>query len=272
MTLPGEFRIPRLTLPRRATGRWVAAVLVAVALAGCGLRGARPTLPPLSAETLLDRLAARRTEVSSLRARARVHAGLQGRWVRQAFLVRRPDAVRVDVLSPFGLVLALGARDDLLWAYPPADRIRYEGAATPANLARFLGAAVAIEDIVDILLGTPPVRNPTGRAQIVATPEHEYRVVVPIEAGTQTIWFAGDTLLVLRAEESHADGSIVRLAFGEYENGFPRALEVRTQDGSPVKLDYEAVETNVALDPQLFAPPPAPRVLPLEGARGAEPH
>ena len=44
-------------------------------------------------------------------------------------------------------------------------------------------------------------------------------------------------------------------------------LEVRSRDQSPVQLDYEAVETNVALDPQLFAPPPAPNVLPLESAR-----
>ena len=261
--------MPRVTVRRPACAReLVATLLVAVALGGCGLRGARPTLPPLSAETLLDRLAARRAEVSSLRARARVHAGLGGRWVRQAFLVRRPDAVRVDVLSPFGLVLALGARNDILWAYPPADRVRYEGAATPANLARFLGAPVALEDIVDILLGTPPARKPIGGPRVEATPDHEYRVAVPIEGGTQTIWFAGDTLVVLRAEESHADGSIVRLAFGEYEDGFPRALEVRTQDESPVQLDYEAVETNIMLDPQLFAPPPAPRVLPLESARG----
>jgi outer membrane lipoprotein-sorting protein len=260
-----------VTLARHPTvGTLLAMVLVAVGLGGCGLRGPRPTLPPLSAETLLARLAARRTEVTSLRARARVHAGLQGRWVRQAFLVRRPDAVRIDVLSPFGLVLALGARDDLMWAYPPADRVRYEGAATPDNLARFLGTPVVIEDIVDILLGTPPVRKATGRAQIESTPEHEYRVALPIEGGTQTIWFAADTLFVVRAEESHADGSIVRLAFGEYQDGFPRALEVRAQDASPVKLDYEAVETNVALDPQLFAPPPALRVLPLESARGAE--
>jgi len=241
--------------------------MLLVVLGGCGLRRPRPTLPPLAAETLLDRLAARRTEVTSLRARARVHAGLQGRWVRQAFLVRRPSEVRVDVLSPFGLVLALGARDDLLWAYPPADRTRFEGPATPANMARFLGAPVAIQDIVDILLGVPPARPATGPPQLEATPEREYRVTVPIDGGTQTIWFAGDSLVVVRAEESHADGALLRLAFGDYQNGFPQALEVRSQDQSPVQLDYEAVETNVTLDPQLFAPPPAPKVLPLESAR-----
>jgi len=189
---------------------------------------------------------------------------------RQTTFTSRIDAVRVDVLSPFGLVLALGARGDLLWAYPPADGTRYEGVATPDNLARFLGASVAIEDVVHILLGEPPARLPTGRPQIETTPEREYRVTLPIEGGTQTLWFAGDTLEVLRAEESRADGSVLRLAFSDYQNGFPHGLEVRASEGSPVRLDYEVVETNAMLDPQLFAPPPAPRVLPLESARDAE--
>src|SRR4030095_13087141 len=96
-------RVARLTVHSRAAVPVLAMLLVV--LGGCGLGKPRPTLPPLAAETLLDRLAARRTEVTSLRARAGVHAGLQGRWVRQAFLVRRPSEVRVDVLSPFGLVL-----------------------------------------------------------------------------------------------------------------------------------------------------------------------
>jgi hypothetical protein len=241
--------------------------MLLVVLGGCGLGKPRPTLPPLAAETLLDRLAARRTEVTSLRARARVHAGLQGRWVRQAFLVRRPNEVRVDVLSPFGLVLALGARDDLLWAYPPADRTRFEGPATPANMARFLGAPVAIQDIVDILLGVPPVRPATGPPQMEATPEREYRVTVPIEGGTQTIWFAGDSLVVVRAEESRAGRHVLRSP-SRLRERLPAALDVSPPRAARAARLRGGRDQRGAR-PALFAPPRR-RASAARGARRTE--
>src|SRR5204863_3513890 len=121
---------------RRAAVSLVGAVLIV----GCAARA--PRLRSTSAAELLETLAARRAAVTSLRSRARLRSGLSGVWIREALLVRRPDAVRVDVLSPFGLALAVGVRGDLLWAYPPARGTRYEGPATPANMVRLLGAPI----------------------------------------------------------------------------------------------------------------------------------
>ena len=146
----------------RALGRtWV---LLVLALAGCATLRHHP--PPLAAgvtaEHLLDGLAARRAATTTLRARARLKAGLAGLWTRQAVLVQRPGEVRMDVMSPFGLALAVGTQHDMLWAYQPSQQVRYEGEASPLNLARFLGAPVSVGDLVDILLGVPPVRVATG--------------------------------------------------------------------------------------------------------------
>ena len=117
-----------------------------------GLRDAAPTVlrrvaAGVTAEHLLDGLAARRAAITSLRARARLKAGLAGLWTRQAVLVQRPGEVRMDVLSPFGLALAVGTQRDMLWAYPPSQQVRYEGEASPAQpgaLSRRtrLGAAI----------------------------------------------------------------------------------------------------------------------------------
>ena len=126
-------------------------------LAGCAGRGPR-VLRAVTAEGLLADLAARRAAVTSLRARARLQRGLTGLWTREALLVRRPDAVRIDVLSPFGLALAVGVQGSLLWAYPPAESTRYEGPASAANLTRLLGAPVEVGDVVEVLLGLPPAR------------------------------------------------------------------------------------------------------------------
>jgi hypothetical protein len=228
-------------------------------------------LRPAGASELLEALAARRAAVTSLRGRARVRAGLSGLWVREALLVRRPDAVRIDVLSPFGLALAAGVQGRLLWAYPPAEGTRYEGLATPENLTRFLGAPIAVGDIVDVLLGGPPARAPVAPPTVASTREGEYRLTVPIAGGTQTIWFAGDTLLVARAEETEDDRVALQVAFEDYRDGFPRELQVAAAGGAAARLTYDAVELNAPVDPAVFAPPPAPRVLPLAAVPAPEP-
>lgn len=240
-------------------------------MAGCGLlRGpARPPVPT-SAEELLTGLSARRAAVTSLRGRARLRAGLRGAWTRQAVVVRRPDAVRVDVMSPFGLVLAVGTRDDFLWAYPPGEGTRYEGPASPANVTRFLGAPFTVADLVDILLGLPPARAPTGAPSLVTTREGEYQLTLPVGHRVQTIWFAGDTLAVRRAEEAEDGVVLLRVAFGDYQNGFPHLLDVGAPPGGGARLAYEQVEPNAPVDLALFAPPPAPRVLPLDAAGASD--
>jgi hypothetical protein len=172
----------------------------------------------------------------------------------------------VDVLTPMGLALALGTGNARLWAYQPAERVRYEGGATPQNLVRLLGAPLALGDVVDILLGVPPARVATGPPSVTATPEGQ-RLTLPLKGGEQRIWFAPSTLDVVRAEEERGDGVVLRVSFGDHEDGFPRVLDVESpQRGEPVRLQYDAVELNPEVAAALFAPPPAERVLPLEAA------
>jgi hypothetical protein len=155
----------------------------------------------------------------------------------------------------------------MLWAYPPSERTRYEGAATPANVTRLLGAPIALADVVDVLLGVPPARSTAGPPELSVTSDGEYRLTLPLRDGVQQIWFAGDPLVVRRAEEARRGGPTMRVAFDDYQDGFPHALALDAPaSGTTVRLTYSAVEPNVALDGALFAPPPATRVLPLEAA------
>jgi hypothetical protein len=251
--------------PGRAT--WVVAAVLA---AGCAFRRPVPSLgPPVSAETLFAPLAARRVAITSLRARARVKSGLARLWVREALLVRRPDAVRMDVLSPMGLALAVGTISKTLWAYPPADGIRYEGAATPGNFARLLGAPVDVPDLIDILLGLPPHRDAVAPPDVEAVADGEYRVDLRFAEGAQTLWFATASHALLRVEESRTGAPLLRVSFTDYRDGMPHGLEVSAPDaGRAVSLTYDTVEPNAVIDPALFAPPPASQVLPLEAIRG----
>jgi len=244
-------------------------VLLVLALAGCAsLRpGPRPLAQGVTAEQLLEGLAARRAATTSLRARARLKAGLAGLWTRQAVLVQRPGEVRMDVLSPFGLALALGTQRDVLWAYSPSQQVRYEGEASPLNLARFLGAPVSVGDLVDILLGLPPARVASGPATLARGTDGVLVVTLPFDGGTQLLSFDPATLELTHAEERRGDALALTVSFEDYQEGFPHGLDVAAPSvGSSARLAYDSVERNVPLDASLFSPPSTPRVLPLESA------
>ena len=243
------------------------ALLVATAtLSACAVRGPRVLPPAESPPVLLKQLQTRRAAVTSLRARAKLRSGIEGLWTRQALIVDRPDRIRVDVLTPMGLALALGTDNARLWAYQPSERVRYEGGATPQNLRRLLGAPLALADVVDILLGLPPLRVAKGPPSVVMTPEG-HRLTLPLADGEQRIWFAPDSLDIVRAEEERRDGTLLRIAFGDHEKGFPHVVDVESpKRGAPVRLQYDDVELNPTVAASLFAPPPAERVLPLEAA------
>jgi hypothetical protein len=248
--------------------RPVVAVALLLGVAGCALVRPRPPAgEPATAAALLADVAAQREARTALRARARLRTGLAGLWTREAILVRRPDAVRVDVLSPFGLALALGVAGRELWVWPASQGVRYDGDASPENLARFLGAPIAVSDLVDVLMGLPPARVPAAPPVARRTAGNEWEVVIPLPDGVQTLWFDVDTRQLTRAAEQRGEGAVLRVAFGDYQDGFPHTLEVESPAlRSSAKLAYDAVEVNPSLPESVFTPPPAPRVVPLEAA------
>jgi hypothetical protein len=242
-------------------------VLLLLGTAGCGLfgRGALRPVRPTTVAELLDTMAARRAAITSLRARVRLRSGLARVWTRQAVLVQRPSAIRVDVLSPFGLALALGTEGQILWAYPPQQGVLYEGAASPENLARLVGAPLGVRDLVDVLLGVPPARQPVADPML-AREGGEYVLTVPYRGGTQVVRFATDTLEVTRVEDHRQGAAPLAVQFADYEDGFARALDLDASGGMTARIAFDEVEPNAPIDAAVFVPPPAPRVLPLERA------
>ena len=236
-------------------------------VAGCGpfgvgaLRPARQT----SVEELVGDIEARRTSLTSLRARMRLRSGIARMWTRQAVLVQRPSAIRIDVLSPFGLALALGTEGRTLWAFPPQQRVRYEGPASPANFARLLGTPLGVGDLVDVLLGVPPTREAVAPPTLARVGD-EWVLTVPYRGGSQLVHFATDTLQMTRVEERRDGAAPIHVTFGDYQDGFARVLDLAAENGATASIAFDEVERNAAIDASVFEPPAAPRVLPLDRA------
>jgi len=240
-----------------------------VVLAGCPAFA--PRLGPAretSADELVAGIEARRAAVTSLRARMRVRSGLAGMWVRQAVLVQRPTAIRIDVLSPFGLALALGTEGHTLWAFPPQQGIRYEGPASPANFARLFGTPLGVADLVDVLLGVPPARVAIERPTLDRSGD-EYVLTIQFRGGTQLVHYALDTLRITRIEERREGAPPIEVAFGDYRDDFARTLDLKGETGVTASIAFDDVERNAAIPPTAFEPPAATRVLPLERAAAA---
>jgi hypothetical protein len=230
-------------------------IVAAVALSGCpgAVRLPRPAVT-LDPSALLADLDARRAAVGGLRAQARLRSGVAGMWAREAVVVERPRSVRVDVLSPFGLALALGTDGSSLWIFPPSEGVRYEGLATPENLARFLGTPVTIDDLVDILLGVPPRRVPTGPVT-VAWGLDAWRVAVPHAGGRQVLVVDDATRAVLESIERRSGvAGEVRVRFHDRRDGFPHAIDVTAPDVE-AKLRYGQIDYNPTVDASIFRGP-----------------
>ncbi len=266
----GHLRRARL---RRAR-RW--ALALGLLCAGCaagrplGPQRAPAVLP--SATELEAVLAARRDAVHSLRALARLRYRDAGDSVsaREAIVVARPDRVRVEVLSLFGSVFLLVADNGLLTAYARDEDTVYRGQASAENLQRYVRLGLAVDELVDLVLGTPPPR-PGWQAQVSFDAAAGWiRLRRELDGGAQTVWFSAATLPAA-AEEFGEDGMTRwRATFADYQDhgGVPVAARIGFDApawSQSLEITLQDIEVNPTLDHSIFAfqAPPGSKVVDL---------
>ena len=236
-------------------------------------RHPEPATLPTAAE-LQNTLAARRASLRSLRALARIRyrEADDSTSSREALVVARPDRLRIEVLSVFGSMFVLTADNGRLTAYARQENTVYRGQASAQNLWRYARVALPVNDLVDLVLGTPPARH--AQRTYVSFDRDTGRVGLwqDLDAGAQLAWFS-DTGLPLAAEESDANGRPKwRATFSEYQSH--GALPVSTHITLDVprwkrslEIALEDVDVNPSLDASIFALqiPPGSKVVDLDG-------
>jgi hypothetical protein len=252
--------------------------LVVGALSG-GCAATRPVAPrpaPAvlpSAADLTAALATRRAAVHSLRALARLRYRdpEASSSSREAIVVARPDRVRVEVLSVFGSVFVLTADHGAMTAYAQQEDTVYRGPASLENLQRFGRLGVPVDDLVDIVLGTPPLRHGQPPHVSFDSAAGAIRLWQALDAGAQTVWLS-DTGAPLAAEERGTDGQVRwRATFGQYEDHGGKAIATRIGLELPVwhrsmEIALEDIDVNPTLDHSIFAvqAPPGSKVVQLD--------
>lgn len=91
----------------------------------------------------------------------------------------RPDRLRIEVPGPGGLRLLAVTRAGDLVAVFPGERAYYAGAASAAELDALLGVPLTPEEVMDVLVGTPPARVRDYRARWGSLFPSEIRTLLP---------------------------------------------------------------------------------------------
>jgi len=248
-------------------------------IAGCTL-AARPkaidleNLPSsaLSSQQLLQGLAERNKQLRSLRALASVrYQGKDGKGkFQEAVLVERPDKLRLETISPFGVVLILTANADELTVLQPREGVFVRGKSTSESLLLTTKIPLSLDEVTALLMGLPPLESGESWREDKESFERsgakgkkELLKFHP-KLGTPLLW-----------ERTLSDGAVeVKAEFSEFittaAGPFPARISINfPAKKQTVEILYEEPEINAKLSSDLFVQkkPAGVKEIPIEASK-----
>jgi outer membrane lipoprotein-sorting protein len=262
----------------------VLALALCMSLAACAPRPAphepaRLLLPRTSPEAIVAPFDRRWQLAEDLRALTRVAiTSAQGRYsTRQTFLWQRPARLRLDTMSLFGQpTMTLVADPARASIYYPQQGTFFEGPATAATFARFIGLPLETEAIAPLLMGY--IRPSPAQAVSTLYLQDDagmYLLRFLGKAGEliQDAWVDPEQLLPRRAVR-YAPGATpaVDIAYSDFRPlaetfPLPHALVIwLPRVETEVRMQFLTVDLNPGLPPAVFhlSPPEGMPVIPLE--------
>jgi outer membrane lipoprotein-sorting protein len=234
-----------------------------VTLAACAPRQAIPPQPepagPLPSEAaLVGSLRARRQSIHSLRAMAKTRytTPSESRGARQLIIAARPDRLRLEILSPFGVAFVLTTDAGLLAAYARDEATFYHGAATAENLSRYTQVGMPVDVAVDLILGTPPFSD--GGSGVVSWENGQVKLSQKVGRRVHVTWFTG-TLEPARYEQRDEKGTVlIRATFADFAEIAALRVPTRLSLDLPssrqrLEIAFRDPELNPSLPDSLFA-------------------
>jgi hypothetical protein len=212
-----------------------------------------PASSPPSGEDALARMRASFACANAIQGSAKVDGFGQGVRARVEvwLFAARPDRIRMDVLSPFGVALATLTSNGNAFALSDLRDGRFlVGPATPCNLARLTTVAIPAHVLVDLLHGQAPVLKHSASAAGLVWSEAGYWVV--------TVDGANGTRETLRVAPRPEDWA------RPWHDQRLRVLDIRVEERGYLLYHAELGDHRVAatapprVDPDGLSPPLAP--------------
>jgi hypothetical protein len=137
---------------------------------------------------------------------------------REEIIVRRPDSLRVEAMSPLGVALVVAAQDTHLQIFEPSKNTLMRGTADAATLARFARIPMAPRDAVGLLMGIVPEAQTTAPPDSIGT-EGDMTVLAYVETdrARRELGFHDGQLEMVRKRSS--DGAInFEIRYADYRD------------------------------------------------------
>lgn len=188
-------------------------------------------------------------------ARIEVEAPMTSINGAQVVIVEKPDRLRAEMLSPFGMpLLSLTAAAGQLGVLLTAQNLYYTGAATPENLEQFVHIPLNLPDLVSLLLYQPPVIE-AWKVEAFELNDGGWLLVRYGTLQRQELVFNQSRQLVEVAYFKDND-LLVKATYAKFrERGelYPALLTLDLPEKyATISLEFSDVETNGRLRPGIF--------------------
>ncbi len=249
-------------------------------LIGCTTSASPPTslpesIPSISRDPgdLIKSLDQRLVQFHSLRALASVtYWGKDGRQgFQEAVVVRRPDRLRLETLSPLGAILIVTADGQEVIGFHPREALFFRGKSSKENLLRYTQIPLELGELTLLLMGLPPVEIQGHWEEKGNT---VYRDIS--EGGRDVVAFDPRLVVPIQWERFRAGGGIeLKAIFSDFASTpagpFPSKISVEAPaQQRRVEIRYQEPELNVILPSDLFVQekPGNVKELPIESLGG----
>jgi hypothetical protein len=177
---------------------------------------------------------------------------------REEITLKRPQSLRIEAMSPFGVALVVAASDSRLAIFRSSDNTLMYGAATADTLNRFAKVPLPPKPAVDLLMGLAPDPDLLARAPDSVRIEDgvliaSYRLA---DGGTLELGFSGRDLALVR--HRLADGRVsYEVRYSDFQDigGLAMAYEVDADfplAQSRVKFRFQRPIVNGAIADSMF--------------------
>lgn len=229
---------------------------------GCALVSDSPPIAPEGVPSrrrdlaeLLQGLAQRGRELRSLRTLAQVsYRGRDGRGgFQEAILVRRPDRLRLETLTPFGALLIITVDGHEVLGFHPREALFYRGRSSKENILRYTRIPLEVVELTSLLMGLPPVEIQDHWQAKGDAIQRDLK-----GGGREVVSFDPLQAIPIRWERSGPDGRIELSAhFSDFSptpaGPFPLAISLEDRSlGNRLEIRYQEPEVNVDLPSGLF--------------------
>ncbi|MDT8316567.1 MAG: DUF4292 domain-containing protein [bacterium] len=249
-------------------------IFIIIILCACASPPKRSILPSpdrlYSEHELLSILESRNMAVNSVEGKlsSRVTIAGENKNTTELILIKKPDHLRMDILSPFGSPVLTMATDgeDIKLQYHAKNRF-FSGKAGEPGIAVILSPSLNIGELILILSGGIPLIKFDDSKSEVTWEKNGYRLIIQNETTRQDILFDGKGLYPLTSViYDGQERALLSLTMGQY-NGiegfdFPSTIDLfMPLENYEMKIKYSRVSLNENLGLEVFSLSPPEGIL-----------